>query len=136
MMHRAYYITSWAFILLVILLVLGCQNESEEKDFPIVNTDLLVGKWTLIEANRNGQATTTLTDAYFEFHGLDSISTNLPTGDQKYEAVVKDSIFGPSDSSILYRVVHLSEDSLSVNFSVERWRFDLKFIKNSNDLLQ
>ncbi len=51
---------------------LSCGGEQEQK-----NEEMLLGKWELERASRNGQVTESLTDLYFEFFQDGKMRTNI-----------------------------------------------------------
>ncbi|GJM34866.1 MAG: hypothetical protein DHS20C18_38670 [Saprospiraceae bacterium] len=58
--------------LLLITFTFACGGEQEQK-----NEELLLGKWELQKASRNGRVTESLTDLYFEFFQDGKMRTNI-----------------------------------------------------------
>ena len=65
-----------SFILLAVLMCFGCAKDENTE------MDLIVGRWSIQEALRNGKPAASLEDVFFEFYENGSIRTNFNmTGD-------------------------------------------------------
>lgn len=90
-----------ALLLPIVLLLPACGSEPENQ------RELLLGRWELANATRNGAPTESLSELYFVFNADGSMDTNLPVpgmaGQNQYKL----------DGSNLYQYNEESPDELS-----------------------
>jgi hypothetical protein len=84
-------------LLLLIAVFCACEKESEK------DTDLLIGRWEVEEATRNGRPTESLAELYFEFSPDGQLQTNV-TG------VPEEGTYEISGDKILQRDTRLDAD--------------------------
>ncbi len=101
------------------LFLLGCNSESVD------NTDQLIGRWDIREARRNGQATESLDQLYFEFFQDGNMKTNILGADEEatYELDSKTIRQRESQMPIDYTIESISDTSLIMNATINRYNF-------------
>lgn len=101
------------------LFLLGCKGES------VSNTDQLIGRWDIREARRNGQATESLDQLYFEFFQDGNMKTNILGADEEatYELDNKTIRQRESQMPIDYTIESISDTSLIMNATINRFNF-------------
>lgn len=101
------------------LFLLGCKSESVD------NTDQLIGRWDIREAKRNGQATESLDQLYFEFFQDGNMKTNILGADEEatYELDNKTIRQRESQLPIDYMIESISDTSLIMNATINRFNF-------------
>lgn len=106
-------------LILSFLFVLGCKSE------PVNNTDQLIGRWDIREAKRNGQATESLDQLYFEFFQDGNMKTNILGADEEatYELDNKTIRQRESQMPIDYTIESISDTSLIMNATINRFNF-------------
>ena len=102
-----------------ILFLFGCKGESVD------NTDTLIGRWDIREARRNGQATESLDQLYFEFFEDGNMKTNILGADEEATYELDDNTIRQRDSQmpIDYTIETLSDTSLIMSTTINRFNF-------------
>lgn len=102
-----------------ILFLLGCEGDSLD------NKDLLIGRWDIREAKRNGQATESLDQLYFEFFQDGNMKTNILGADEDATYELKEKTIRQRDSQmpIDYTVETISDTSLIMSATINRFNF-------------
>lgn len=122
--------THFLKILFIYTLIWGsCGEVSKPQAMESTIQSDIVGFWELHSAKRNGRSTESLQDAHFTFEQPNFFSTNVFGTDLLQEVIWKDSTFMPMDSSMIYRVESLMEDTLQLTFDVQRYTFDLMCLR-------
>lgn len=112
------------------LCFITCESEpaSEAEE---IDSAQLTGKWELVEASRNGDATSTLTDLYFEFGEAGTLSTNMPTmeGASTYE--VDDNEIEQEGNGFEqdYTIESLTDQELILTTKIQNYDFRMVFAK-------
>ena len=106
-------------LILSFLFLLGCKSETVD------NTDQLIGRWDIREAKRNGQATESLDQLYFEFFQDGNMKTNILGADEEatYELDNKTIRQRESQMPIDYTIESISDTSLIMNATINRFNF-------------
>ncbi|NRB52679.1 MAG: hypothetical protein HRU41_33770 [Saprospiraceae bacterium] len=101
------------------LFLLGCKSESVD------NTDQLIGRWDIREAKRNGQATESLDQLYFEFFQDGNMKTNILGADEEATYELDDNTIRQRESQlpIDYTIESISDTSLIMNATINRFNF-------------
>ncbi|MBX2871122.1 MAG: hypothetical protein KTR30_03455 [Saprospiraceae bacterium] len=101
------------------LFLFGCKSETVD------NTDQLIGRWDIREAKRNGQATESLDQLYFEFFQDGNMKTNILGADEEatYELDSKVIRQRESQMPIDYTIESISDTSLIMNATINRFNF-------------
>jgi len=102
-----------------IFFLFGCEGESVD------NSDLLIGRWDIREAKRNGQATESLDQLYFEFFQDGNMKTNILGADEDATYELKDNTIRQRESQmpIDYTVETISDTSLIMSATINRFNF-------------
>ena len=109
-------------------LVLGsCKRE------PKVSSDMVVGAWEVIGAERNGKATETLNGAYFEFGDNGTMTSTYLGEDETSLFSVADAMIKqvrPDQSQIDFKVEKMAPDTmiLETNIQTIPFRFVMRKI--------
>ncbi len=121
-MFQASSITIFLFILTILLLG-ACSN-------PIpVETELLTGKWELLEATRSGQKSKSLEGAYLKFLE-DSLQTNMLGDTTMYKYTLEQNVLHQySDPEIQYLIEDINQDSLVMTSKIMKIDFTFLFLK-------
>lgn len=111
------------FIGALLLLLTGCGNDTKVQD----QKTLLVGRWNLVEGQRNGKVTDSLRDTYFEFTEDSKMSTNLPIkgGVNSPYDIVENAIVQTiiNDLQIKYDIVELTPRALKMTTNLRGYDF-------------
>lgn len=107
----------------------SCKNESNQADF---DKNLLVGRWELDKAWRNGKQTETLTGAYYEFGNdgkmLTNLTPNLMDDNFSYEFSGSE-IKQQSDPEVILSVENLNDSLLVMSMTINKFPFRLQLKK-------
>ncbi len=110
-------------LLFLIFLLLGCSPEKE------VNDNLIVGRWELDEAMRDGQRTTLLEGIYFEFYEDGSLKTNFNLSGaettSKYELSGNFIQQSESDLNLDYLISEINDTALVLNTELRGAKFEI-----------
>ena len=111
--------------IIMCLAIAGCRNESRQTE------NLLLGKWIIAEASRDGEHTETLKDAFFYFIDENSLETNITRRSGLYEYTFEnDLIIQRGTMSATYRVVSLNDSSLVLETNIRNYDFVFKLIRD------
>ena len=107
----------------LLLLLVGCGNGNRVEK----QKELLIGRWVLVEGQRNGKVTDSLRDTYFEFTEDHKMSTNLPIKggmDSAFE-IIDDAIVQTiiNDIQIKYNIVELTSQNLKLTTNLRGYDF-------------
>lgn len=102
-----------------ILFLFGCQGESVD------NTNTLIGRWDIREARRNGQATESLDQLYFEFFADGTMKTNILGADEEAAYELDDNTIRQRESQmpIDYTIETISDTALIMSTTINRYNF-------------
>jgi hypothetical protein len=107
-----------------VLAFTSCNTE------PSNNAELILGKWELQGATRNGNETGSLEGLFFDFSEGGTLSTNLPVspGESPYEVKGSTITQSAGDQAIEYKIEEVSDSSmtLSTNLRNTSFQFMLK----------
>ena len=107
----------------------ACNNDGEA---PTFEEDMLVGRWEITEAYRNGKKTETLTDTFYEFDQEGNMRTNLnPTAmaeSYKYDFDGQ-KIQQKGGTETEFSVEALTDSSLNVSMKINNIPFRLALHK-------
>jgi hypothetical protein len=90
----------------------------------------IVGKWNIIEAKRNGQATKTLESAYFEFNDNHQVTSNIlqSAGPSHFE--LEDDVLIINDlQPVSFNITEFNQDTMSVNGVFGNYQLELLLAK-------
>ncbi|MCB0580345.1 MAG: lipocalin family protein [Phaeodactylibacter sp.] len=110
-------------LLSVVLMGSSCGSEPENQQ------ELLVGRWELTEATRNGSPTESLSDLYFVFRADGTMNTNLPVPGLKEENKYKlegRNLYQYSDEmpdELAYYINEIGDSTLVLNTELRNFRF-------------
>jgi hypothetical protein len=94
--------------------------------------ELLIGRWELQEASRNGRITASLDDLYFEFYEDGSMRTNLSGGTEtaKYKLDLPEIRQTESKMDAVYAIEEISDSMLLVNTELRGYSFRFLLAKS------
>ncbi|MFZ4427064.1 MAG: hypothetical protein ACOYOO_07895 [Saprospiraceae bacterium] len=119
-----------ATLLLAVLLAsaVSCKKE------PDARAEMLLGRWVIREGFRNGQATESLSELFFEFGKDGRMSTNLPLPELSAKATYvlgKDKIVQRQGEAEVEYVIKTLSDSLLIVTTRMR-NYDFRFVLKKN----
>ena len=126
--------TTVAFYLIVF--ILGMVSISCEKKAQPVPTADLEGKWTLLQAYRNGKETNTLENLYFHILDEERMGTNFFGRDEIWDIIIDEGkIIKMGGPDVEFLVIEHSNEllALSTEFQQFEFRFDLERAKDAED---
>jgi len=107
----------------LLLLLTACGSDTTVQD----QKALLVGRWNLVEGQRNGKITDSLRDTYFEFTEDGKMSTNLPIkgGMNSPYDIVDNAIMQTiiNEIQIKYEIVELTPAALKLTANLRGYDF-------------
>ena len=118
---------------LIFILLLGFTFACEPEAGP--NDNLIIGRWELDGALRNGQSTTLLEGTFFEFFEDGSLKTNFNLSGE--EALSKYVIKGPqitqseSDLNLDFSIMEVNDTSLVLKTALKGARYQI-LLKKQN----
>ncbi len=102
----------------------GCSQDKND-------VNLLIGRWDVVNATRNNKATSTLSDAYFEFVNDTLMMTNILRRDLEFPYVLEDdAIRQLGTPPITYKIVESFADSLVLSSQISNYQFQF-FLRRS-----
>lgn len=111
------------FVLLFLLIVLGCKNEVE-----VCN---LEGMWYFDTVMRNDRITNTLQEGYFEFKSGSKFTSNIFEEGKDYDYVVTDkNIAIKTDENLELTIEYCSADTLILTGEMSMFKMDFLLTKN------
>lgn len=113
-MHARITVRLSLLSLLLFISIIGCQTDSKKN---ASNAELILGRWDIQEANRNGRITESLAELYFEFYEDGSMRTNLTGASEqcKFELDNNNLYQRESKMDADYVIEELSDSSLVVS---------------------
>ena len=119
----------------LLLLLTACGSDSKVQD----QKALLVGRWNLVEGQRNGKVTDSLRDTYFEFTEDSKMSTNLPIkgGKNSPYDIVDNAIMQTiiNDIQIKYDIAELTPAVLKLTTNLRGYDFVFSMEKEHSEPL-
>ena len=92
---------------------------------------MLDGEWQVATAERNGEETKTLRDAYFVF-SKDSVRTNIFGSDRSsFYELMDDAIQTNFASQVKFEIAEYTAEKMTLNFNY--LDFDFKLLLDKND---
>lgn len=111
------------FLLLTGYLV-SCSSDSSQAE------ELLIGRWEIQSATRNGKSTALLQSVFFEFYEDGSMRTNLPASEAEASYEVSKNMILQKDTPkpMEFEIVSIVDSSLILRTKVSDFEFllDLK----------
>lgn len=127
-MNNAKPITLLTFLLLTTALGswMACTSD------PSFQTDELLGRWEIEVATRDGQATESLAELFFEFQDNNQLLTNLSSVPELYQYEVDGSVIKQRGGAmdVDYMVEELMDGRLIL--TTELRNFNFRFVLNKN----
>ncbi|MCB0585811.1 MAG: lipocalin family protein [Phaeodactylibacter sp.] len=120
-----------ALLLSMVLLGFSCNSEPENQQ------GMLLGRWELKEATRNGNPTESLSDLYFVFNADGSMNTNLPVPGMMEETRYKldgSTIYQYSDSlpdEVNYHIDKIEDSTLVLSTELRNFHFSFVLHKQA-----
>lgn len=98
--------------------ILSSCETSTKQEFNII------GKWNVVNADRNGSRTSTLKDAYFQFNADSTMVTNILRRDLTTGYTLRDrTIMQNSTAPLAFDIVDLIGDSLVLSSKIREYDF-------------
>lgn len=115
---------SWFWAAGALVLFAACQNETKDTNYE----ELILGRWELIEALRDGKPTETLTGIYFEFKPEGRVVSNLAGQEEESKFELEGKNIGQKGGQIAvnYQIEELNDSLLVLTFSLRQVNFRLK----------
>jgi len=123
-MPRRIIQTSFTLLILVsIIFFISCGNGK-------VDYDAMVGKWSILEAQRNGHTTQTLENVYFNFSTDKKMQTNLFGSDIQFDIEFEHPKITTASSHLeeIY-VIQLVGDTLRIRTNIDDFKYNLDLLK-------
>lgn len=100
-------------------LVAACQPEPENLD------QLVIGRWELDKAFRNGETTNTLQGLYFEFYEDGNMSTNLPVSPSESQYELEGSVIRQTEieTPLEFDIQSISDSNLVLGTQLHNFSF-------------
>ncbi len=106
---------------------MGCESEEDKVQ------QMITGRWTLTEAQRNNRVTESLASLYFIFREEGTMETNLLGTEEMYFYTVSPTEIiqkGPRMDPIKYQINQLSDSSAELSTSLRNFNFVFKLRKD------
>jgi len=103
-------------------LFVACQSEPDNAE------QLLMGRWEIQNAYRNGQPTQTLEGLFFEFSEDGLMKTNLPISAEASRYELEDGLIRQLDvdDPLEFEIVSISDSTLAMGSKIRK--FDFRFL--------
>ncbi len=103
-------------------LFVACQSEPDNAE------QLLMGRWEIQNAYRNGQPTQTLEGLFFEFSEDGLMKTNLPISAEAARYELEDGLIRQLDvdDPLEFEIVSISDSTLAMGSKIRK--FDFRFL--------
>lgn len=113
-MHARFTLRLSLFSLLMLFSLVACQQDGKKT---ANNEELILGRWDIQEANRNGRQTESLAELYYEFYEDGSMRTNLTGASEqcKYELDGNQLYQRESKMDADYLIEELNDSSLVIS---------------------
>lgn len=121
-----------ALLLFVVLLGSSCGPEPENQQ------ELLIGRWELNRATRNGNPTESLSDLFFVFQSDGTMTTNLPVPGMDENARYKlngNTLYQFSDNlpdEVSYTIEDIGDSTLVLSTELRNFRFNFFLAKQAS----
>lgn len=108
-----------------LILLMSCEPELKQLD-----SDLLIGNWEMVYAERDGRRTRMLNGAYMSFRDSSTLESNI-LGDTILYAygVVGNQITQTGATDMIYDIRNLSKDTLILNTQIRNSKFIFHLLK-------
>ncbi|MDX1667721.1 MAG: lipocalin family protein [Saprospiraceae bacterium] len=108
------------FILFLCLQLVGCQSDVQDEQ-----REMLLGKWELTEATRDGRYTESLDELFFEFYQDGEMRTNLSGRVESATYELEDNLLLQRESQIEtdYQIEQLDEEKLMMSTNLRGSHF-------------
>ena len=121
------------FLGMLLLLLVACGNDNSAAQ----QKEMLLGRWDLMEGQRNGKVAESLRGTYFEFMEDDKMSTNLPIkGGMNSPYIIEDGVIVQTiinDLKINYTIVQLTEETLQLTTTLRGFDFVFDLAKMESE---
>ena len=114
-------------ILLALTLGILWSSCKSEPDFPAKD---LIGRWEVLDAERDGNKTKSLNKGYFEFHDNQRLLTNILNSKDTILYELVGNTLNLIDQEYSFNVVNLKQDSLILNTRIKKTNFKIRFIRS------
>lgn len=110
----------FAFLLVSIGLLTGCREEQSDK-----TEELILGRWEIQQAYRNGKTTESLEELYFEFYQDGKMKTNLLGASETASYDLEDGALLQRESrmDINYNIQELNDSILVMTTQLRDYDF-------------
>lgn len=114
------------FPALFLMIALACGDDANSN----AEANLILGRWELKEAKRNGSITESLEGAYFDFKGEGKLRTNLLGHDEANTYEIKDGkLHQNGKQNITYDINTLDDKNLVLSMKMRGHTFNLTLAK-------
>jgi hypothetical protein len=106
-------------VLIVLVSAFSCKKEADDK------SELILGRWDIVEASRNGRPTESLADLYFEFFQDGNMRTNLTGSTATAAYQIDKNLIKQRNSQVDadYKIESLSDSTLILTTELRGFSF-------------
>lgn len=130
-MHARFTMRLMLLFLLAGTSLVSCKNENQKT---ADNAELIIGRWDIQDAKRNGRTTESLAELYFEFFEDGSMRTNLTGASEKCKFEIDNDKLYQRESKMDadYLIEELTDSSLVISTELRGSSF--QFLLNKSIL--
>ena len=98
-----------------------------DPDFP---REDLIGRWEVLDAERDGNKTKSLNKGYFEFYDSERLFTNILNTKDTISYELSGNKLNLLNQKYSFNVVRLMNDSLTLNTRIKKTNFKILFVRS------
>jgi len=116
---RQLYILTTTLFLFGSLFFVACKQDKK------LDQEMLIGRWEIIEGERNGQVSEMLADLYFEFFRDGNMRSNLPGADGLSKFELKEGQIFQTGENLqpVYLIQELTDSTLLMSSQISNYDF-------------
>jgi hypothetical protein len=110
--------------ILFICSLIGCKQNAE------INSETLEGKWSVLQASRDGQPTKTLESAYFDFTKNGKVSSNILQSTDNIDYSIDGNFIHIKDATpFTLAITNFQKDTMNAEGLLGSYKVELQLAK-------
>jgi hypothetical protein len=119
-------ISIWS-VLCLLMTFIACKSDSKDTNYG----ELIIGRWEIVEALRNGRPTETLTGAFLEFLPKGRMNSNIGGMQGESAYTIEGNVISSKSERLPvdYNILHLGDSSLVLKFALREMPFQISLVR-------